>query len=69
MAPGPEACHAWKGDGDLSAARPERFQRVDGAFRLVVEVSDGAARWPCRFEIKRVNVEGKERLGRVVSQR
>lgn len=52
-----------KGDGDLSAAKPEKFERVDGAWQLLVQVDDGGRRWPCRFEVSRIKVEGVEKLG------
>jgi thiol-disulfide isomerase/thioredoxin len=53
----------WKGDGDLSAAEPYRLQKVDGQYRLDVDASDGEARWPVRFTVTRVKVEGEEKLG------
>lgn len=53
----------WKGDGDLSAAEPWRMTKVDGQYRLDVEASHGDARWPVRFAIRRLTVEGKEQLG------
>ena len=43
----------WKGDGDLSAATPQRLNEVDGRRRLEVEGSDGEARWPVRFTLTR----------------
>lgn len=52
-----------KGDGDLSAAEPLRFQKVDGQYRLEVEASDGEARWPVRFVLRLFKVEGEEKLG------
>lgn len=53
----------WKGDGDLSNAKPERMKKVDGQYRLEVEASDGDLRWPVRFAVRRLTVEGKEQLG------
>jgi len=52
-----------RGDGDLSDVRPDRFSRIDGAWRLQIEVTEGDVRWPCRFEVARIDVEGKQRLG------
>ena len=52
----------WKGDGDLSNTTPEKFERVDGLYRLQIEVSDGARRWPCLFEVARLAVQGNEVL-------
>ena len=52
----------WKGDGDLFAAEPWRFQKVNGQYRLEVEASDGEVRWPVRFAVTEVKVEGKDRL-------
>ena len=52
-----------KGDGDLFAAAPLHFQKVDGQYRLDVEASDGEVRWPVRFTVSRVKVEGKDKLG------
>jgi len=61
--------HGWqiyldrRGDGDLSNVRPDRFSRIDGAWRLQIEVTEGDLRWPCRLEVARIDVEGKQRLG------
>lgn len=61
--------HGWqiyldrRGDGDLSNVRPDRFSRIDGAWRLQIEVIEGDLRWPCRLEVARIDVEGKQRLG------
>jgi len=52
-----------RGDGDLSDVSPDRFSRIDGAWRLQIEVTEGDVRWPCRFEVARIDVEGKQRLG------
>jgi thiol-disulfide isomerase/thioredoxin len=52
-----------RGDGDLSDVRPDRFSRIDGAWRLQIEVTEGDIRWPCRFEVARIDIEGKQRLG------
>jgi len=52
-----------RGDGDLSNVRPDRFSQIDGAWRLQIEVTEGDVRWPCRFEVARIDVEGKQRLG------
>jgi thiol-disulfide isomerase/thioredoxin len=52
-----------RGDGDLSDVSPDRFSRIDGAWRLQIEVTEGDVRWPCRFEVVRIDVEGKQRLG------
>jgi peroxiredoxin len=58
-----------RGDGDLSNVRPDRFTRIDGVWRLQIEVTEGDIRWPCRFEVARFEVEGKERLGvRIVNR-
>jgi thiol-disulfide isomerase/thioredoxin len=53
----------WKGDGDLFAAEPLHFQKVDGQYRLEVEASEGEARWPVRFALRDVKVEGEDKLG------
>lgn len=53
----------WKGDGDLSNTPPKKFERVDGLDRLQIEVSDGAVRWPCLFEVARLSVQGRKVLG------
>jgi thiol-disulfide isomerase/thioredoxin len=53
----------WKGDGDLFAAEPLHFQKVDGQYRLEIEASDGEARWPVRFAVTHVKVEGEDKLG------
>jgi len=61
--------HGWqiyldrRGDGDLSDVRPDRFSRIDGAWRLQIDVTEGDVRWPCRFEVARIDVEEKQRLG------
>jgi hypothetical protein len=52
-----------RGDGDLSNVRPDRLSPIDGAWRLQIEVAEGDVRWPCRFEVARIDVEGKQRLG------
>lgn len=51
-----------KGEGDLSAAEPLRFQKVDGQYRLTAEASDGEARWSVRFAVRSIKVEGEEKL-------
>lgn len=56
-----------KGNGDLSAANPEKFERVDGAWQLLVQVEEGDGQWPCRFEVSRIKVEGEEKLGVKIS--
>ncbi|HEV8145628.1 MAG TPA: TlpA disulfide reductase family protein [Bryobacteraceae bacterium] len=56
-----------KGDGDLSAAKPEKFERVDGAWQLLVQVDEDGRQWPCRFEVSRIKVEGEEKLGVKIS--
>src|SRR5215472_15768844 len=44
--------HGWvlyldtEGTGDLSAARPERLEKVNGVYQLTREVSDGNEHWP-----------------------
>jgi hypothetical protein len=53
----------WKGDGDLFAAEPLHFQKVDGQYRLEVEASDGEARWLVRFALRVLKVEGEDKLG------
>jgi thiol-disulfide isomerase/thioredoxin len=53
----------WKGNGDLLAAEPLHFQKVDGQYRLEVEASDGEARWPVRFSVTHFKVEGEDKLG------
>jgi thiol-disulfide isomerase/thioredoxin len=40
-----------KGDGDLSQARAERFEKVDGVYRLDVEAPDGKVVSRYRFEL------------------
>ena len=50
------------GTGDLTTAPPLRFEKVDGVYRLVKEVTDGDARWPVRFEITHFKVAGEEKL-------
>jgi thiol-disulfide isomerase/thioredoxin len=52
-----------RGDGDLSNVRPDRFSQINGVWRLQIEVTEGDVRWPCRFEVSRFDVEGKQRLG------
>jgi len=52
-----------RGDGDLSDVGPDRFSRIDGVWSLQIEVTEGDVRWPCRFEVARFDVEGKQRLG------
>jgi thiol-disulfide isomerase/thioredoxin len=52
-----------RGDGDLSNVRPDPFSRTDDVWRLQIEVSEGDLRWPCRFEVASIDVEGKQRLG------
>src|SRR3990170_616463 len=52
-----------RGDGDLSNVRPERFSRIDGTWRLQIEVTEGDLRWPCRLEVAHIDIEGKQRLG------
>jgi peroxiredoxin len=52
-----------RGDGDLSRVRPDRFSRIDGVWRLQIEVTEGDVRRPCRFEVVKLEVEGKQRLG------
>lgn len=52
-----------KGDGDLFAAKPLHFRKVDGQYRLEVEVSGGEARRPVRFTVTHVKREGENRLG------
>jgi peroxiredoxin len=56
----------WKGDGDLSRTEARTFKRVGRTWRLQVEVHDGATRWPCVFEIRRVDVDGTEKLAVVI---
>jgi peroxiredoxin len=53
----------WKGDGDLSEAKPQKLERVGNVSRLDVEVSDGELHWACRFEVSQIKVEGTEQLG------
>jgi thiol-disulfide isomerase/thioredoxin len=50
----------WKRNGDLSGARPQRFNRVNGVYQLQEEVIDGDVQWPCRFEVTHVKVKGVE---------
>jgi thiol-disulfide isomerase/thioredoxin len=52
-----------KGDGDFSSVRPDRFSRIQGVWRLNIEVTEGDIRWPCRFEVVKLDIEGKQRLG------
>lgn len=53
----------WKGNGDLLAAEPWHFRKVDGQYQLEVEASDSEARWPVRFAVTHVKVEGEDKLG------
>jgi len=41
----------WKGNGDLSGARPQPLKRVNSVYQLQVEVKDGTVPRPCRFEL------------------
>lgn len=52
----------WKGDGDLSNTPPQAMKPVEGVFRLQVDVSDGDIHWPCRFEVTKMAIEGKEKV-------
>ncbi len=52
-----------RGDGDFRNVRPDRFSRIDGVWRLQIEVTEGDIRWPCRFEVASFDVEGKQRSG------
>lgn len=52
----------WKGNGDLSNARPQQFKRVNGVYQLQVEVKDGDVQWPCRFRVMHLKVDGVEKL-------
>jgi peroxiredoxin len=56
----------WKGDGDLSQTEALTFKRVDRTWRLQVDVPDGATRWPCVFEVRRIDVDGTEKLAVVI---
>jgi peroxiredoxin len=51
-----------EGTGDLSAARPEPFEKVNGVFQLSKEVSNGNEHWPIRFQVTRVKEENEEKL-------
>jgi peroxiredoxin len=50
------------GTGDLSAVQPARFEKVDGAFRLEREVTEGNVHWPIRFQITSMKVENEDKL-------
>jgi peroxiredoxin len=60
--------HGWvlyldtEGTGDLSAARPERLEKVNGVYQLTREVSNGNEHWPIRFQVTRVKVENEEKF-------
>ncbi len=56
----------WNGDGDLSQTKPLSFKRIDGAWRVQVDVFDGGVHWPCVFEIRRIEVNGSEKLAVVI---
>lgn len=53
----------WKGDGDLFDAERLHFRKIDGQYRLEIEVSDGGARRPVRFTVMHVGVGGEDKLG------
>jgi thiol-disulfide isomerase/thioredoxin len=67
--------HGWqiyldrRGDGDLGNVHPDRFSRIDGVWRLQIEVTEGDFRWPCRFEVVSSDVEGKQRLSVLIKDR
>jgi hypothetical protein len=60
--------HGWilyldtEGTGDLTAARPEPLEKVNGVYQLTREVSDGNEQWPIPFQVTRVKVEKEEKL-------
>ena len=51
-----------EGTGDLTAARPEPFEKVDGVYQLTREATDANEHWPIRFQITRVKVEEAEKF-------
>ena len=51
------------GTGDLTNVKPAHFERVNGVFRFVVEITDDGAHRPIRFQITRAKVENEEKLG------
>ena len=51
------------GTGDLTDAKPTRFEKVNGVFRFVTEIADQEAHWPIRFQITHAKVENEEKLG------
>jgi peroxiredoxin len=50
------------GSGDLTSRKPENFEKVDGVFTFVKEITDGNTHWPIRFQITHVKVENDEKL-------
>jgi len=50
------------GPGDLTNRKPEHFEKVNGVFTLVTEITDGGTHWPIRFQITHVKVENEEKL-------
>lgn len=43
----------WKGNGDLSGAKPQPLKRVNGVYQLQLEVKDRDVQWACRLELTR----------------
>jgi peroxiredoxin len=52
----------WNGNGDLSKAKPQRLERVNGSYWLNVQVKDGDLRYPCHFEVTHEKLLGKETI-------